>query len=138
MKRNQMKRIMIAIILAEAASLGVANSADNDRPCVSHPAPYNLTAVGLESDVVHLQWTPGDNSGVSFDIQHSVDGIVWEHINCGYAIGRYNDTYELMPSTTYYYRVRAHKCGSANIPECFSAYSNVTTATTTATDPDGK
>jgi hypothetical protein len=59
-----MKRIMIAIIIAEAATLGVANAADNDRPCVSHPAPYDLTAVGRESDEIHLQWKPGDNTGV--------------------------------------------------------------------------
>ena len=84
-----MKRIMIAIILAAAAALEVANAADNDRPCVSHPAPYNLTAVGIESDEIHLRWTPGDKSGVNFDIERSPDGIVWEHITNGYGKGHY-------------------------------------------------
>jgi hypothetical protein len=131
-----MKRIMIAVILAAAATLGVANPPNNDRPCVSHPAPYNLTAVGRESDEIHLQWTPGDNTRAGFDIERSPDGIVWEHINYGYPKGHYNDTYELQPSTTYLYRVRAH----SDNPSCKAQqqYSNTAVGTTTATDPDVK
>ena len=131
-----MKRIMIAVILAAAATLGGANPADNDRPCVSHPAPYNLTAVGRESDEIHLQWTRGDNTGVGFDIERSPDGLVWEHINLGYSKGHYNDTYELKPLTTYFYRVRVSP--RAEGYPCASAYSNTAMGTTTANDPDGK
>ena len=131
-----MKRIMIAIILAAAAALEVANAADNDRPCVSHPAPSNLTAVGTESDEIHLRWRPGDKSGVNFDIERSPDGIVWEHINNGYSKGHYHDTYELQPLTTYFYRVRVSP--RAKRHPCASAYSNTAMGTTTANDPDGK
>ena len=131
-----MKRIMIAIILAAAAALEVANAADNDRPCVSHPAPSNLTAVGTESDEIHLRWRPGDKSRVNFDIERSPDGIVWEHINNGYGRGHYNDTYELQPLTTYFYRVRVSPRAKGH--PCASAYSNTAMGTTTANDPDGK
>jgi hypothetical protein len=136
MKAKLMKRIMIAIILAAAATLGVANAADSDRPCVPHPGPYNLTAVGTESDEIHLRWRPGDNTGVNFDIERSPDGIVWEHINMGYAKGHYNDTYELQPLTTYFYRVRVSPRAVGH--PCASAYSNTAMGTTTANDPDGK
>ena len=131
-----MKRIMIGIILAAAAALEVANAADNDRPCVSHPAPYNLTAVGTESDEIHLRWRPGDKSGVNFDIERSPDGIVWEHITNGYSKGHYTDTYELQPLTTYFYRVRVSPRAEGH--PCASAYSNTAMGTTTANDPDGK
>ena len=127
---------MIAIILAVAATLRVVNAADNDRPCVPHPAPYNLTAVGLESDEIHLQWRPGDKTGVNFDIERSPDGIVWEHINMGYAKGHYTDTYELKPLTTYFYRVRVSPRGEGH--PCASAYSNTAIGTTTADDTDRK
>ena len=131
-----MKRITIAIILTAAAALGVANAADNDRPCVSHPAPYNLVAVGTESDEIHLKWRPGDNTRVGFDIERSPDGIVWEHINMGYPKGHYNDAYELQPLTTYFYRVRVSPRAEGH--PCASAYSNTAMGTTTANDPDGK
>src|SRR5438105_2156454 len=136
MKGKLMKIIVITIILAAAATLGVANAADNDRPCGSHPAPYNLTAVGTESDEIHVHWTPGDNTRVGFDIERSPDGIVWEHINMGYPKGRYNDTYELQPLTRYFYRVRVSPRAEGH--PCVSAYSNTAMGTTTANDPDGK
>jgi hypothetical protein len=130
-------------ILAASATLGVANSADdanpaddNRRPCVPHPAPYNLTAVGRESDEIHLKWRPGDKTGVGFDIERSRDGIVWEHVNMGYAKGHYNDTYELQPLTTYFYRVRVSPRFKTH--PCASAYSNTATGMTTADDTDGK
>ena len=135
-----MKRIMITTILAAVATLGVANAADNDRPCGSHLAPYNLTAVGTESDEIHLKWTLGDMTRVGFDIERSPDGIVWEHINMGYPKGHYTDTYELQPLTTYFYRVRVSPRGSPRGEghPCASAYSNTAMGTTTANDPDGK
>ena len=127
---------MIAIILAPAATLGVANAADNGRPCVSHPAPYSLTAVGIESDEIHLKWRPGDITRVGFDIERSPDGIVWERINQGYRKGHYTDTYELQPLTTYFYRVRVSPRGEGH--PCASAYSNTAIGTTTADDTDRK
>jgi hypothetical protein len=136
MKEKLMKRIMITIILAAVATLGVANAADNDRPCGSRLAPYNLTAVGTESDEIHLKWRPGDSTRVGFDIERSPDGIVWERINVGYPKGHYNDTYDLHPLTTYFYRVRVSPRAEGH--PCASAYSNTAMGTTTANDPDGK
>src|ERR1700730_1617091 len=104
-------------------------------PCIPHRAPTNLTTVGLRGTIghqsnvlyVHMEWVPGDNSDVGDDIERSLDGVTFEHINMGYGNGVYNDTYELLPSTIYHYRVRV---SARSDHACASAYSNVSSTMT--------
>jgi|ERR1700736_5467824 hypothetical protein len=136
-KNNKMKKLVTTGILVTVAGIVLADNEAGEKQCVIHPAPTNLIATGREADVMHLQWTPGDNSGVAFDIYRSSDGgVTYEHINQGYAKGHYYDTYELSPLTTYVYRVRVH----SDNPSCKERqqFSNLTAGATTATEPDAK
>src|SRR5216683_1192420 len=120
--------MMLVISLAAQVAL-CASTCRADADCVVPATPTNLTATAKYTDDgdlgAQLTWSPEPVS-----IQRSLDGVTWERINCGYSLGRYTDTYELQPLTTYYYRVLGHVCGSALT--CVSAPSNIASATTLA------
>jgi hypothetical protein len=127
-----MKQILTAVILFLMLGISspiLAQPRDSDNQCVSHLPPTNLVATPLDVDEIRLTWTPGDDSGVGIDIERSQDGVVWEHINYGYPRGHYVDNYELIPGTTYYYRVRV---SPRTRHTCASAYSNMNAGTTFA------
>jgi len=90
-------------------------------------APSGLTATAVSSSQIKLAWTDNSDDESDFHIERRQgSGGTWSEISTvGTNTVSYQDT-GLSSSTTYYYRVRAHR-HSDNL---YSDYSNETSATT--------
>jgi hypothetical protein len=87
-------------------------------------APSGLTATGVTSSRIDLQWTDNSTNEAGFKIERSTDGVNFTQVaSAGVNQVTYSNT-GLTASTAYTYRVRAYE-GSNN-----SGYSNNATATT--------
>jgi hypothetical protein len=90
-------------------------------------APGNLTAFADSFDHVDLTWTDNADNETSFIIERSPDGATnWLQIAIAPADAvTFSDTTNIIPGTTYFYRLRAtHPTGGD------SAYSDIASATT--------
>lgn len=92
-------------------------------------APSGLTATTASSTQINLAWTDNANNEDGFKVERSTDGTNFTQIaTVGAGVTSYAST-GLAASTTYYYRVRAYNAGGD------SAYSNLASATTLASQP---
>lgn len=90
-------------------------------------APSSLSAVVLSSSQIALAWVDNSSNETGFRLERSVDGINWsEFAVVGSNATSFTDT-GLTGSATYQYRVRAYNSAG------YSSYSNIGSATTTAT-----
>src|SRR5262249_26171059 len=83
-----------------------------------------LNAIALSSTQINLEWTDGSFDEEGFQVERSLDGLVFTPLgSVASNITAYAST-NLTPGTTYYYRVRAYR-GSAG--SYFTATANATT-----------
>lgn len=90
-------------------------------------APSNLMAVTISRAVaqIGLTWTDNSNDEDGFYLERGTDGVSFSQIaDLGTDVTSYNDTAGLLPSTQYFYRVKAYNSNGT------SAASNVADATT--------
>lgn len=101
-------------------------------PPTTPAAPSNLAATTLSSSQIRLTWTDNATNETDYHIERSNDGVAF---GISFSGGGANQTSMtdsgLSPSTTYFYRVRAVNANGA------SAYSNVTSATTSGGSSSG-
>jgi transcriptional regulator CtsR len=110
------------------------NSAYSNTASVTTPAgggtvpaaPSNLSASAASSSQINLAWTDNAGDETGFSIERSTGGGAYAQIaTVGANVTSYQNT-GLTASTTYSYRVRASNAAG------FSAYSNTSSATTSA------
>jgi predicted esterase len=88
-------------------------------------APSNLSATAVSASQINLSWTDGSNNETQFNIERSIDVLNFSTIHSSLANETsYVDTYQLIPATTYYYRISAVNASGS------SAYSSVASAIT--------
>jgi subtilisin family serine protease len=88
------------------------------------PPPSNLTATGVTSSRIDLQWTDNSTTETGFKIERSIDGVNFVQVGtAGINQVTFSNT-GLIANTPYTYRVRAYE-GSIN-----TGYSNNASATT--------
>ena len=111
---------------------GYSTASDTtDPPPVTKPnAPSVLTATTISGSQIDLGWTDNSTNETSFIIERSTDGTTFTNLaTVTTNITVYSDT-GLLPSATYYYRVRATNSAGD------SSYSNIASDTTLATIPN--
>nr|UXE44817.1 hypothetical protein Hi04_10k_c3780_00005 [uncultured bacterium] len=92
-------------------------------------APGNLKATAIGAYRIDLSWKDNSTDENAFLIERSTNNLAFAQIvSLAASITNYSDL-GLLPSTTYYYRVRATNIAG------FSPYSATTNATTAATPP---
>jgi len=92
-------------------------------------APSGLSALASSSTSIDLTWTDNTSTESGFTIEYSQDGSNWlAEADVSADVTTYSDS-GLIPATTYYYRVLAFDSGTN------SAWSNVSSATTSQSDP---
>jgi fibronectin type 3 domain-containing protein len=80
------------------------------------PAPTGLSARAVSSTEVELSWTDVPNE-TGYKVQRSIDGLNWGQVGTvGQNETSYIDADDLVPSTTYYYRVLAYNNGGESPP----------------------
>ena len=81
---------------------------DNATPPVPPDTPQNLSAVGISSSSIRLNWEPGSTNEQSFDLQRAAAGTAnWTALpSPGAGSTSYTDS-GLSPATPYDYRIRA-------------------------------
>ncbi len=88
-------------------------------------APSNLSATAVSASQINLSWTDGSNNETEFNVERSTDALNFATIHSSLANETsYIDTYQLIPATTYYYRISAVNTSGS------SAYSSVASAIT--------
>jgi titin len=107
---------------------GTNHSAYSDvASATTHPAaaaPTNLSAAAVSSSRIVLTWTDNSTGEAGFKVERSTDGATFAQIAAlGANATAYSNT-NLVPDTSYSYRVRAYE--GAN----HSGYSNVASAAT--------
>lgn len=107
---------------AAGASLW-SNGASATTLAFPPPAPQNLTATAITFQRIDLEWQPVVEAD-SYEVQQSTDGVTFTTIRRPTATQMM--IFELQPSTTYFFRVRAVNSGGE------SPWSNVASATTLA------
>jgi Legume lectin domain/Fibronectin type III domain len=96
-------------------------------------APSGLTATGISSLQINLNWVDNSTNENGFAIEQSTDGVTFSQIaTVGVNVTSYPVLSGVTANTTYSYRVRAY---NAYLGTSYSAYSNTAAATTTATPP---
>ncbi|HEX8523354.1 MAG TPA: NPCBM/NEW2 domain-containing protein [Tepidisphaeraceae bacterium] len=107
-----------------------SNTVNVSTPAAPTPpaVPTNLTAAASSGSLITLAWLDNSSNETGFKIERSRDGSgSWAVIaTVGSNVTAYQDSNNVLPSTTYYYRVR-----SANFAGD-SAASSVASATTPA------
>jgi hypothetical protein len=95
-------------------------------------APTVLTAMVVSETQIDLSWTDNSSDETAFHIERSPDGSTgWDEVGTvGADVTTYSDT-TVACSETHYYRVHAYRSGDTK----YSAYSNVTNATTSSCPP---
>ena len=88
-------------------------------------APTNLTASAAGSTQINLQWNPSTSPNPTYYVEQCMGSCTW-YATVGIVQSTSYAPSGLLPSTTYWFRVRAF---SGNI---LSAYTNVASATTLA------
>jgi hypothetical protein len=107
---------------AAGASLW-SNGASATTLAFPPPAPQSLTATAITFQRIDLEWQPVAEAD-SYEVQQSTDGVNFTTIRRPTATQMM--IFELQPSTTYFFRVRAVNSGGE------SPWSNVASATTLA------
>ncbi|RMG97272.1 MAG: fibronectin type III domain-containing protein, partial [Chloroflexi bacterium] len=115
-------------VRAHRHSDGVYSSYSNVVSAATYPCtPSNLNATAVSQTQINLTWQDNSSDESEFHIERSPNGSSgWIQIaTVGTNVASYNNT-GLNCSTTYYYRVRAHRHSDGQ----FSGYSNVASAAT--------
>jgi hypothetical protein len=111
------------------------------QQCPTPPPPTNPTQTTMSSYLIHFHVDRVISGQQGFhaerckdDPAHGVDCSLgtsgWFAINSGYPQGTFNDEFQLLPNTEYYYRTRAYNsCGRV------SAYSSPITSSVTQSGP---
>lgn len=100
-------------------------------PAQPLPAPTGLTATAVSSSQINLAWTDNSADESDFHIERRASGTSWVEIATVLANTQsYSDT-GLSGSTTYYYKVRAHRHSDST----YSPYSNEASATPSSVPP---
>lgn len=105
-----MKQIWIATIIAARALRLFSQT----QECIAPPpAPTDLVLSVLSPYQIHVHVTPADSLGESFQAFRSTDeGATFMKVAQGYPQGFFTDSFKLLPSTEFCYKVRAmNGCG---------------------------
>jgi thermitase len=87
-------------------------------------SPNNLEAIPVSGDQILLNWTDNASDAVGFQIERTLDGILWQSIGIVPSNETSFSDMGLLPNTTYSYRVRAYN------ETGYSGYSGTASATT--------
>src|SRR6266849_3400570 len=113
-----------------AGNLSAYSNTASATTLVAPPAaPSNLVATAASSSQINLSWTNNASNQTGFKVERSTDGTTFTQIATTAATATTYSDAGLLPSTQYFYRVRATNSGGD------SAYSNTASATTLAAPP---
>jgi hypothetical protein len=107
------KHITTAVLALTLASLGTVQAACPDP---TPPPPTNPSATPVNPYEIKFQVNKITGSQLGFHAERSSDGVHFTLINSGYPNGVFNDQYQLLPGSTWYYRTRAYDaCGEVSV-----------------------
>lgn len=94
--------------LGDSQSSNVASATTFPTPATKPANPTNLSAVAVSSSQINLSWTDNSNNEDEFIIERSLDGASFTGIANVIPNTSVYQNIGLNPSTTFYYRVKAH------------------------------
>lgn len=119
-------RVKAANSAGDSNYSNIADATTFSAPASPPSAPSSLATIVISSTQIDLSWNDNSSNEDDFKLERSTDGNTFAPlVTLGANVTNYNDT-GLLPSTQYWYRVKAHNsAGDSN-------YSNVAFATTQA------